>query len=188
MKEFHHEIKIYTDSDWGGEPKTRRSTSGGVLCYEGFVIKTWSKLQSTIALSSVEAEFKAMTKGVQEALALRTMLLEMGIDATIQVFTDSSAAKASAEKPGIGFMWLMNKLQLLVRAAQEWLSQEGGRDRCRDRGGLAGPSRPTRERDVERRHAACVSTSTWLSGPKGSVFTDEAMRAGSFCERTFGHC
>jgi hypothetical protein len=276
VKDFHHEIKICTDSDWGGEPKTRRSTSGGVLCYEGFVIKTWSKLQSTIALSSAEAEFMAMTKGVQEALALRTMLLEMGIDATIQVFTDSSAAKASAEKPGlmhirhmqlkelflkqivqqglieivkintlynpadmftkavhkkvlekfwnllgdqwerdfevnaveidhhdhrddedegghnllnfivlniftgIGIMWLMNKLQLLVRAAQEWLSQEGGCDRCRDRGGLAGPSRPTRERDVERRHAACMSMSTWLSGPKDRFSPTNLCEQGVF--------
>ena len=101
MKEFRKEIKIYTESDGAGQPKTRKRTRGGMLCFEGFVIKTWSKLQSIVALSSAGAEFMAMIKGVQEALALRTVLLEMGIDATIQVFTDSSAAKASAEKPGL---------------------------------------------------------------------------------------
>ena len=69
MKEFTGKIDVYTDSDWSGEPKTRRSTSGGVLCFENFVIKTWSKLQSMVALSSAEAEYMAMIKGVQEALA-----------------------------------------------------------------------------------------------------------------------
>ena len=40
VKEFTGKIEVYTDSDWSGEPKTRRSTSGGILCFEGFVIKT----------------------------------------------------------------------------------------------------------------------------------------------------
>ena len=47
------------------------------------------------ALSSAEAEYLAMIKGAQEALALRTMLLEMGIETHIFAHTDSSAAKAS---------------------------------------------------------------------------------------------
>ncbi len=51
MKEFTGKIEVYTDSDGSGKPKTRRSTSGGIFCFEGFVIKTWSKLQSLVALS-----------------------------------------------------------------------------------------------------------------------------------------
>ena len=42
-----------------------------------------------------------MIKGVQEAMALQTLLRELGLKATITVHTDSSAAKASAEKPGL---------------------------------------------------------------------------------------
>ena len=64
MKEFTGKIEVYTDSDWSGEPKTRRSTSGGILCFEGFVIKIRSELQSLVALSSAEAEYMSMIKGV----------------------------------------------------------------------------------------------------------------------------
>ena len=89
MSNFTGKISVYVDSDWSGDAKTRRSTSGGILCYEGFILKTWAKLQPVLALSSAEAEYMAMIKGVHEALALRTMLLEMGIETSIYIYTDS---------------------------------------------------------------------------------------------------
>ena len=56
------------------------------------------------ALSSAEAKYLAMVKGVHEALALRTALLELGVETYITIYTDSAAAKASAEKPGLMHM------------------------------------------------------------------------------------
>ena len=99
MSEPSNKIEIYTDSDWAGDIPSRRSTSGGILCYGGCVIRTWSTLQKVNALSSAEAEYLSMIKGVQEVMALQTLLGELGLKVTITVYTDSSAAKASAEKP-----------------------------------------------------------------------------------------
>jgi hypothetical protein len=57
----------------------------------------------------------AMIKGVHEALALRTTLLEMDIESTIEIFTDSSAAKCSAEKPGLMHMRHMQLRELFLK-------------------------------------------------------------------------
>ena len=53
-------IGIYTNSDFGGDQPTRKSTSGyaGML-YRGAV--SWqSQLQKTVALSTIEAEYVAL--------------------------------------------------------------------------------------------------------------------------------
>lgn len=61
-------LTLNTDSDFAGDRGTRKSTSSGVLRIGGHFIKSWSKGQSLIALSSVEAELYAILKGVSEAL------------------------------------------------------------------------------------------------------------------------
>ena len=113
--EFTGSVDVYSDSDWAADERTRKSMSGGLLLYEGCAIKTWAKLQGMIAPSSAEAEYIAMMKGVQEALALRTMLLEMGLECNITVHTDSSAAKASMEKPGLMHMKHMQLRELFLK-------------------------------------------------------------------------
>ena len=47
---------VWTNSDWGGNYKDRRSTSGGVWAIGDHCIKTWSASQGAVALSSAEAE------------------------------------------------------------------------------------------------------------------------------------
>ena len=59
------EIEIWTDTDFAGCPRTRKSTSGGVLRFGGSTIKTWSTTQGVIAMSSGEAKFYGMVRGVQ---------------------------------------------------------------------------------------------------------------------------
>ena len=48
------ELTGYSDSDWAGCAASRKSTSGGVLMIGGHLIKTYSRQQRTIALSSAE--------------------------------------------------------------------------------------------------------------------------------------
>ena len=50
-------IDCYSDTDWAGCPRTRRSTSGGCLMLGKHLIKSWSTTQGPISLSSGEAEF-----------------------------------------------------------------------------------------------------------------------------------
>ena len=44
-------LEVYTDTDWAGCPRTRKSTSGGCLMIGGHMT------QASIALSSGEAEY-----------------------------------------------------------------------------------------------------------------------------------
>jgi hypothetical protein len=50
-------IDCYSDIDWAGCPRTRRSTSGRCLMRRKHVIKSWFTSQGPISLSSGEAEF-----------------------------------------------------------------------------------------------------------------------------------
>ena len=62
MKEIMREeagptIHVSVDADWAGDPKTRCSTSGGVLAICPCVtVIHWSVTQATVSLSSAEPE------------------------------------------------------------------------------------------------------------------------------------
>ena len=68
-------IHVTVDADWAGDPKTRCSTSGGVLAIGPcFIVRHWSVTQATVSLSSAESEAKAITKGCIEALYVKHLL------------------------------------------------------------------------------------------------------------------
>jgi hypothetical protein len=68
----------YCDADWAGDQDTRRSTTGYIFRLCGAAISWKSRLQKTPALSSTEAEYMSAGAGVQEAISLRALLLELG--------------------------------------------------------------------------------------------------------------
>ena len=55
-------VDTYSDTDWAGCAKTRKSTSGGCLLLGGHLIKSWSSTQTSISLSSGESEFYGVFK------------------------------------------------------------------------------------------------------------------------------
>ena len=76
-------LNTFTDSDWAGDTKTRRSTSGGLVCIGDHCIRSWSSTQTTIALSTGEAEYYALVKGVSVAMGIRALLEDLGVDTII---------------------------------------------------------------------------------------------------------
>lgn len=92
----------FTDSDWASS-KDRKSISGYafMLDEDGPLISWRSKKQSTIALSSCEAEYIAATAAVQEAKFLRSLLSEMRGSSPDQVtiFADNQGAIKLAYNP-----------------------------------------------------------------------------------------
>ena len=54
----------YSDADWASDIETRRSTSGYVFIFNGGCISWGSKKQRTVALSSTEAEYMALSEAV----------------------------------------------------------------------------------------------------------------------------
>ena len=113
-------LDTYTDSDWAGCRRTRRSTSGGVIMRGPHCIKTWSTTQGPLALSSAEAEYYSMVEGVLKAKGVQTFGKEIGIrhlDSPIVLHTDSSAAKSFACRRGLGRMRHIDTKCLWLQAA-----------------------------------------------------------------------
>ena len=93
---------VYVDTDWAGCFKTRKSTSRGAIMRGSHLIKHWSTTQQTIALSSGEAELKGIIKGATEGIGLKSVGRDLGLDHSIAVYTDSSAAMGMVARKGIG--------------------------------------------------------------------------------------
>ena len=95
-------IKVYTNSDWAGCRKTRKSTSGGIVVLGG-VVKSWSSTQTqpSIALPSEEVEYSALVKAATEGIGLQSILRDLEFETSVEVYTDSSAAKSIASRIGV---------------------------------------------------------------------------------------
>ena len=110
-------VEVFTDSDWAGCLRTRKSTSGGVLMYRGVVIKHWSSTQPTIALSVGEAEYVALAKGATEALGAQSLAADLGLETVVRVSLDSATAKSIASRSGVGKVRHLDTKQLWVQEA-----------------------------------------------------------------------
>ena len=95
-------INGYTDSDWGGCQRTGLSTSGGLVRIGDHWLKSWSKTQSSITLSSAEAELVAMSKAAAEILGIANLANDLGNRLTGHLMADSSSALAVVAKRGAG--------------------------------------------------------------------------------------
>ena len=84
--EIQFELQVYCDSDWAGDCTDRKLMTGYILIMNGTAISWKSTKQSTIALSTVEAEYIALAMMTKEVLWMCTILSELGYtlpDATI---------------------------------------------------------------------------------------------------------
>ena len=91
----------YSDADWAGDVKDRRSTSGNVFLLGGAAI-TWSRRkQSSVALSAVEAEYMALSVATQEAIWLRQLQEELGMEESgpTLIYEDNQGAISMAKNP-----------------------------------------------------------------------------------------
>jgi hypothetical protein len=100
-KNNHLNVEGYTDADWAGSLSDRRSTSG-YFTFVGGNLVTWrSKKQKVVALSSAEAEFRGMSKGLCELLWLKRLLTEIGFEpkTEMKLFCDNKAAIEISHNP-----------------------------------------------------------------------------------------
>ena len=96
------EITSYSDANWAGCLKSRKSTSGGCLMLGNHLVKSYSKTQTNIALSSAESEFYATMKVCQESIGMISLAKEVMMDIKAKVMVDASAALGVAQRMGIG--------------------------------------------------------------------------------------
>jgi hypothetical protein len=83
----------FVDSDFAGDLDGHKSTSGFVFMSGGTAVSWCSKLQPIAALSTVESEFISLCSGVQEALWLSKLTVDVGGSQSAAVlYTDNTGA------------------------------------------------------------------------------------------------
>ena len=95
-------LKTFVDTDFGGCHVTRRSTSGGVAMRGGHCIEHWSVTQTTVALSSGEAELGGICCGASIGLGLQSLGRDLGLEFNLEVLTDATAAIGICRRRGLG--------------------------------------------------------------------------------------
>ena len=83
-----------SDADWASDAVDRKSISGYSFYFQGSLV-SWSAVkQKSIALSSTEAEYYAMTHAFKEALWIRTFLeiLKFPVPRPFPILSDNQAA------------------------------------------------------------------------------------------------
>lgn len=95
------DMHIFTDADWAGDQVTRKSTTGFVVFAAGGPISWQSKLQATVATSSMQSEYQALYAGMQEIVWLRGVLaeLDLAMSEPTPFFLDSQSAQDLATNP-----------------------------------------------------------------------------------------
>ena len=67
----------FSDADWAGDLDTRRSTSGYTFFIGNALVSWSSRKQATVAKSSTEAEYVALSGATQEAIWLRRLVSDV---------------------------------------------------------------------------------------------------------------
>ena len=81
-------------------------------------LRTYSSTQSTVSLSSGEAECYGLVKGGAAGLGHQAIMNDYGVDLPVRLWTDSSAALGISKRSGLGkirhlathTLWLQEKV------------------------------------------------------------------------------
>ena len=71
-------LLAFCDSDWAGNIDNRRSTSGGIFLINNGPVVWTTREQKTVAHSSTEAEYMALSDATKEIKWLRQLLQDLG--------------------------------------------------------------------------------------------------------------
>lgn len=91
----------WSDSDWGGEIDSRRSTAGFVFTLAGGAITWQSKRQVAVTLSTAEAEFVAVALAAKEGLWIQALIEELQImpKPMLKIYCDNQSCIFLASNP-----------------------------------------------------------------------------------------
>jgi len=91
----------FADADWGSDMESRHSTSGYIFQIFGNTVLWTTRKQGTIALSSTEAEYVALSQSSCEAMWLENLLTEFGVhlNSPLIIYEDNQSCMYIAEEP-----------------------------------------------------------------------------------------
>nr|GEU94094.1 retrovirus-related Pol polyprotein from transposon TNT 1-94 [Tanacetum cinerariifolium] len=89
----HIDVTCFVDLDYAKGSDKGRSITGYAFLVQGFVVSWKTTLQHVVALSTTKAEYMALTKAMKEAIWLRGLLEELGVELnSVAVSCDNQGA------------------------------------------------------------------------------------------------
>jgi len=100
-RDCNMKMTAFCDTDYATYPMTRRSITGFCIKLGESLISWKMKKQSTVSLSSAEAEYRAMAKTTCEVIWIRGLLSDLGLQVSgpTYLFCDNNAALKLAANP-----------------------------------------------------------------------------------------
>jgi hypothetical protein len=159
-------VRTFVDTDYAGCTVSRRSTSGGCALRGVHLLKHWATTQKVVTLSSAEAELTGIVKGAGEALGLKSLAGDLGIDLSLEVHADSAAAIGICRRAGIGRvrhlavgqLWAQERLRMKDFRLFKVKGQENPADVLTKHLG----------RDILDGHLVRMGTARWPGRPKAA--------------------
>ena len=74
------DLHVYSDSDWGSNKDTRRSTSGVLIMAADGPVNWMSKLQPIVTEPSMEAEYLACFFAIQDIVWIRQLFKDINLE------------------------------------------------------------------------------------------------------------
>ncbi|PKU81649.1 Retrovirus-related Pol polyprotein from transposon TNT 1-94 [Dendrobium catenatum] len=95
------QLRSFVDADWAADSADRKSITGHCTFLGSTLISWCSKKQTTVAKSSTEAEYRALSSAVSEILWLRRLVEELHLPQTSPtvIHCDNTSAIALAHNP-----------------------------------------------------------------------------------------
>ena len=110
-------VDVFSDSDWAGCAKTRRSTSSSFVMLGGHLLAASAITQNVVATSSGEAEFHSLTKSASRALGVLSVAADKAKVVKPRVRVDATASKAIASMRGVARVRHLHTQVLWVQEA-----------------------------------------------------------------------
>ena len=97
-------IKGYSDADWGSDSNDRKSYTGYIFMIHGGPVTWTSHKQTTIAHSTMEAEYMALSDAAREAISRAQFFQEFNLLVSpVRILTDSQTALDVASGTAINY-------------------------------------------------------------------------------------
>eukprot|EP00971_Amphidinium_carterae_P054415 1072009-Amphidinium_carterae.1 len=127
LQKWPGKVTVVVDTDFAGDQTNRKSTTGVATFLGSHCVRTQSNLQTTVSLSSGEAEYYRVVKAMAMDFLMESLLADFGIAVGahvrgslqdgVEVFSDTSAARAFAQWKGLGrqkhvhvrWLWVQDK-------------------------------------------------------------------------------
>lgn len=102
-KQTEEKLIGFSDADWGNDVNDRKSYSGYVFKLGNAGVSWEARKQRTVALSSTEAEYVAMSASTKEAIHLKGLLTELtghsSAITNITIYYDNQSAEKLTANP-----------------------------------------------------------------------------------------